>query len=370
VKKIAVIGAGNMQLPLVLKAGEMNLQIICFAWEEGAVCRDFCTKFYPVSILDKELILRICREEKIDGITSIASDAAVPTVTFVAGRLGLVSNNYEDSVECTDKYAMRRRFKECGMISPGFTFSKDGVLPVLNGLKLPLIVKPVDRSGSRGVAKINSLEDLHEAIALAAKVSFKHNVIVEEFIPGEEVSVETISWKGKHYILAITGKVTSGEPFFVELEHHQPSRQTGAIKEKIVLETYRALNALNIVSGAGHSEFKITPAGEVICLEVGARMGGDFIGSDLVRLSTGYDFLTGVIEVALGYFTVPEFTEEKYAGVVFVCEETRQIVSHMIENYPDLIVTSSLNGTESKKVRDSSDRQGYIIYRSDRRLHF
>jgi biotin carboxylase len=369
VRKIAVIGAGYMQLPLVLKAGEMNLQTICFAWEDGAVCRNFCTKFYPVSILDKVEILRICREEKIDGITSIASDAAVPTVTFVADRLGLVSNRDEDSVQCTDKYAMRRRFDDCGMLTPEFAFSKDGELPVLSGLKLPFIVKPVDRSGSRGVTKINRLEELPESILFAANESFKHNVIVEEFIPGEEVSVETISWKGTHFILAITDKVTSGDPYFIELEHHQPSHHGGVIKEKIVSETLRALDALNITCGAGHSEFKITPAGEVICLEVGARMGGDFIGSDLVRLSTGYDFLRGVIEVALGSFSVPEFTEEKYAGVVFLCEETKHTVAHLQENFHDQIVSSFFPGTENKKVRKGSDRQGYIIYKSDRRLY-
>jgi biotin carboxylase len=368
VKKIAVIGAGYMQLPLVLKAGEMNLQTICFAWEEGAVCRDFCTKFFPVSILDKAEILRICREEKIDGIISIASDAAVPTVTFVAARLGLVSNRDEDSLQCTDKYAMRRRFKECGMVTPEFVFSEGGALPVLNNLRLPFIVKPVDRSGSRGVTKIIRLEELAESIAFAANESFKHNVIIEEFIPGEEVSVETISWQGTHYILAITDKVTSGDPHFIEIEHHQPSHHTAGTKEKIVSETLRALDALNIICGAGHSEFKITPGGEVICLEVGARMGGDFIGSDLVRLSAGYDFLRGVIEVATGSFTIPEFSEEKYSGVVFICEETKHSVAQLKESYHDRIVSSFFPGTENKKVRNGSDRQGYIIYKSDRRL--
>ena len=367
-KKIAVIGAGIMQLPLVLKAREMNLQTICFAWEEGAVCRDFCTKYYPVSILDKEEILRICREEKIDAITSIASDAAVPAVTFVAGRLGLISNRYEDSLQCTDKYVMRRKFQECGLITPAFVFSNEGELPVLNGLKLPLIVKPVDRSGSRGVTKIDRPEELPEAIALAANESFKHNAIVEEFIPGEEVSVESISWKGRHYILAITDKVTSGEPYFVELQHHQPSHHEGAIKERIVSETLKVLDALNITTGAGHSEFKITPGGEVICLEAGARMGGDFIGSDLVRLSAGYDFLRGVIEVAMGSFTVPELTGNKYAGVVFLSEDTKPVVSHLMENYSGMIVSSSLPGTENKRIRNSSDRQGYIIYQSGKRL--
>jgi hypothetical protein len=82
-KKLAIVGAGYLQLPLVLKADEMGLETICFAWEEGAICKDYCSRYYPVSVIEKEAILNICRNEQIDGITSIASDVVVPTITYI-----------------------------------------------------------------------------------------------------------------------------------------------------------------------------------------------------------------------------------------------------------------------------------------------
>ena len=92
-KTMAVIGASYLQLPLVLKARELGMRVVCFAWEDGAVCREHADRFYPVSILEKEKILAFCRDEKVDAVTTIASDAAVPTVNFLADALHLPGNS-------------------------------------------------------------------------------------------------------------------------------------------------------------------------------------------------------------------------------------------------------------------------------------
>ena len=93
-RKIAIIGASYLQLPLVKRAKEMGLYTICFAWAEGAVCKDVADKFYPISIVEKEQILDVCRQEQIDGICTIASDTAAPTVAYVAEQMGLIGNSY------------------------------------------------------------------------------------------------------------------------------------------------------------------------------------------------------------------------------------------------------------------------------------
>ena len=93
-KKIAVIGASYLQLPLVNKAKEMDLEVHCFAWEEGAVCKNVADFFYPISIIEKERILEICQRVGVDGICTIASDVAAPTVAYVAQKMGLTSNTY------------------------------------------------------------------------------------------------------------------------------------------------------------------------------------------------------------------------------------------------------------------------------------
>ncbi len=369
-KKLAIIGASYLQQPLVEKCKEMGVYSICFAWEDGAVCKDLCDKFYPISTIDKEAILEVCQEEKIDGITTIASDVATLTVNYVAEKMGLIGNPVEYSQTTTNKYLMRQCFMDNGVPSPKFTLVDDENHYQITGFKFPLIVKPTDRSGSRGVEKVLDPVQLEEAIIRARKESFEHKAVIEEFVTGCEISVETISYMGKHTILQITDKVTTGAPYFVELEHHQPSSLPAEIQDRVKTIVLKALDALHIRYGASHSELKITENGDIKVIEIGARMGGDFIGSDLVKLSTGYDFLKGVIEVALGTFEEPKLTEHKHSGVYFLCKETESILQ-IIQNadkYSE-IVKAEVTDTTLRNIECSGDRSGYLIYEtSDKRF--
>lgn len=362
-KRIAVIGGSYLQLPAVVKAREMGLEVHCFSWADGAVCADYADFFYPVSIIEKDAILEKCRGIGIDAVVTIASDVAVVTVNYVADALGLVSNPKEYTGITTNKYAMRRAFAAHGVPSPRFAIAGKGEMPEAEDFRFPLIVKPTDRSGSRGVQKIEKAEELIPAIERAKRESFSGEAIVEEFAEGREMSVETISFNGIHHLLQITDKVTTGAPYFVELEHRQPAELTGAEREKVWEVTHNALNALHIMNGAGHTELKINASGEIRVIEVGARMGGDFIGSDLVRLSTGYDFLKGVIEVALGEFKKPEIRPVGRSGVKFLSLETAEL-KPLIENAKENpeIVKAEITDPELRNVSQSADRSGYLIY--------
>jgi len=364
-KKIAVIGASYLQLPLVKKAQEMGIEVHCFAWEEGAVCNACADYFYPISILEKEDILTICRNVHIDAITTIASDAAVPTVNYVAGKMGLISNDDAYSLMTTNKYAMRRSFSEHAVPSPRYWLSEGNIPCGIEAANYPLIVKPTDRSGSKGVEKVYTETELQAAITEACAVSFQHKAIIEEYIEGIEISVETISFEGKHSILQLTDKKTTGEPHFVELEHHQPTTLPSTIQENVQRIVKQALDALHIAYGASHSEVKITNEGAIKIIEIGARMGGDFIGSDLVQLSTGYDYMKGVIEVALGNFTAPKKTQSKYAGVYFLSKETERIkpIIEHYKQYPE-IVEAAITDTALRNIACSGDRSGYFIYQA------
>ena len=317
--------------------------------------------------MNKETILEKCSQISIDGVVSIASDVAVTTVCFVAERLGLISNEYSDVLACTNKYEMRKRFTEHNINCPKF-ISTDNIETEIN-LKFPVILKPVDRSGSRGVTKVNKKDEFDVAFVRAQSESFLGKVIVEEYITGYEVSVETISWQGNHHVLAITDKDTTGEPFFVELAHHQPSLLPDFIKNRIKIETIKTLDSLNVKYGASHAEFKITNDGKVFAIETGARMGGDFIGSDLVKLSTGYDFVKGVIEIALGEFNEPTRLFNKFSGVYFISAETERLLSLLESDFQhNWIIEKSVISKELKKAQCSADRSGYIIYQADKKI--
>ncbi len=363
--KLAIVGASYLQMPLVLKAREMGIETHCFAWAEGADCKEFVDFFYPISVLEKEQILSECEKIGIDGICTIASDMPVPTICFVAEKMGLVANSFQSALASTDKYLMRQAFSGKVNIPKFQEVSKASELTT--ELKFPIIVKPTDRSGSRGVTKLENPQDLEKAITYAVSESFAKKAIAEEFIAGSEVSVETISWKGEHHILAITDKVTTGAPHFVELAHHEPSGLSAEIQEKIRQQTRLALDALEVKFGAGHSEFKITKEGEVFAIEVGARMGGDFIGSHLVQLSTGYDYVKGVIDIALGRFEKPEISSQAASGVFFLSQETQSILPYFeTENAFD--VEKQIRESELRQAKSSNDRSGYLIYKSNERI--
>ena len=368
-KKLAIIGASYLQQPLIEKAKEMGLYTLCFAWTEGAVCADIADKYYPISIVEKDEILAICENEQIDGICTIASDVAAPTVAYIAEKMGLVGNSYESACNANNKYEMRKIFSEAGVLCPKFKELHTLEDAIGINFEFPLIVKPADRSGSLGVAMVNNKQELNDAVAKALECSFCKQAIVEEYVEGKEISVEFISYKGKHYPLQITDKVTTGAPHFVELEHHQPADLSLEMYDSIYALTDKALTALGITNGASHSEYRITGDGRIVVMEIGGRMGGDFIGSDLVKLSTGYDFLQGVIDVALESFTKPKFTYRKYAGVYFLCKETERLLPIMQKNEREKeIVNLEITNPDLKSVTCSADRSGYIIYQGNKKV--
>ena len=374
-KKLAVIGASYLQIPLVKKAKELGLEVHCFAWAEGAVCKDLADYFYPISIVEKEEILKVCQEVGIDGICTIASDVAAPTVAYVANKMNLVGNDYEAAIRANNKYQMREAFMKASVPCPKYMMVTPETLhslEVIDGLRefqYPMITKPSDRSGSLGVTKIVMPSQFYPAVELAMEKSFKHQAMVEEFIDGREISVEFISYNGVHYPLQITDKVTTEAPHFVELEHHQPSTLSEEMFTTIYDITKNALNALGLTNGASHAEYKITKERRIAIMEIGGRMGGDFIGSDLVRLSTGYDFVKGVIDVALGQFEEPVKTLNMCSGVYFLCKETEHLKS-TIENWRDnpVFVEGEITDNELREVACSADRSGYLIYKSSKKV--
>ena len=366
-KKLVIIGANDFQNQLILKAKLLGYETHVFAWEEGAIGRDSADFFYPISIIEKEKILDICRKIEPDGVCSIASDLAAITVNYVAEGLGLTCNATKYSQMQTNKYAMRMALAENGIPCPRFivveeTFSKEG----LEQFRFPIIVKPTDRSGSRCITELYSFEGIEAAVKNACDVSFEHRAIIEEFISGDEYSMETISWHGEHSMLAITKKYTTGSPDFIETGHVQPSDLSHNIQRAARQMIFNALDALHIENSAGHAEFRVDQQGNIHIIEIGARMGGDCIGSDLVYLSTGNDFMKMVIDVACGL--KPEINRKslnKKAEIHFIFNESDMDDYKKIEKEePDRIYRTSRFEMENLgKAKDSSTRVGYYILR-------
>ncbi|HYX08158.1 MAG TPA: ATP-grasp domain-containing protein [Bacteroidales bacterium] len=368
-KKLAILGASYLQRPLVEKAKQMGLETHVFAWEKGNVVDDIADFFYPISVIEKENILKKCRSIGIDGITSIASDIVMTTVNYVADKLSLVGNSLTATRISTDKFEMRKALKNADISCPAFSFYQKPDFCNTDSLTFPLIVKPTDRSGSRGVTKVENPKEVNAAIEKALDNSINKRVIVEEFIEGREFSVEMISYQGNHHFLAVTDKVTTGDPYFVEIEHHQPAEIGSKTQQNIIQTVKHALDVLKIKNGASHSEVLLTPEGVVKIVEIAGRMGGDFIGSDMIPLSTGYDFVKGIIQIALGEFesiNKGEFKKD-FSGVYYVLPKPGTIKSIVDRSGEYRSVRKAINILKKgDKIPDVIDgpgkRAGVIVY--------
>lgn len=365
-EKIAVLGANEPSVSFYKQAKALGYTIIGIAWAEGAVCEKYCDKFYPISFAEKDKVLEVCRNEKINGITSFSLESALPTVVHVAQRMGLVSNSEDSLLLTQSKFAQRQALEKAGIAVPRYYQIEGEVELCKIDCQYPVIVKPVDSGGSQGICKVETPDKLLEAYKYAVEYSRTQHVIVEEFVDGREFSVEYISHNGHHYFLQITDKVTSGAPRFVEMQHHQPADISNEVHAAIRNMVEGALTALKITNSPSHTEIKLNSKGQLYIIETGARMGGDYITSDLVRLSTGYDFVEGAIKLAVNKFEVPTFPKPMHSGVYFYSKLAPEI-GEIIKNHskwPEIVEWEISDGP-LPEVKSNADRGGYLLYQSN-----
>lgn len=369
-RNIAIIGASYHQLPLIERAKEMGYTTHVFAWADDDIGEKAADFFYPISIVDKEEILKKCKEIGIDGICSISSDLAVITVNYVAAKLGLTGNSLRSTEKSTNKHLMRLAFEEKGDPSPKSILIDENTGIESLDITYPAIIKPTDRSGSRGIYKVFNADEAKEAYKGALEQSLEKKVLIEEFVEGDEYSVEYISYKGKHFFLAVTKKYTTGAPRFIETGHLEPAPISEELTEKIKRVVEHALDTLEIENGASHSEIKIDAQERIKIIEIGGRMGGDCIGSDLVMYSTGYDFVRMVIQIACGQ--APDFTpvcESFPVESIFIFnQEDLDKFNWIKQNDPNRIVrVVDMDLELLGNATDSSNRAGcYILKHNEK----
>lgn len=364
-KVLAVLGASLFQEPLIRRAQELGCTVHAFAIPADDVGEAVANVFHPISTADKETVLQVCEEIGADGICTIGSDFNNVVATWVANQMGLPANSNKCAHVSSDKEAMRAAFSAHGDPSPkSIPVTKGASLPESVGdIHYPLIVKPSDRSGSRGITLVKSASELPHALESAWDVSFSGVALVEEYLEGDEFSVECISWEGVHTVLQVTRKYTTGAPGFIETAHIEPpllSEKTLASIKDVVTH---ALTTLGIRQGAAHAEIKVSSEGHIGIVEIGSRMGGDFIGSDLVQLSTGIDFVGAVIDCALGIAPdIEPHAQPHYAAVRFVLtDQDAMVLEHLEKSHPDLVIRSNWKHPDGSRVTDSSTRYGFAV---------
>lgn len=369
--KLLVIGASILQLPIIKKAKELGHYVAVADYNPNAVGIEYADKFFNASTIDEVAICKVAEQFQPEAIITIATDMPMRAIAKATSQQGLVGISYETAIRATDKGEMRQAFKENNVPSPWFYIIND--IEEIKGIEIsfPCIIKPADNSGSRGVNLIDDIKQLESAFIYSKKESRSGRVIVEEYMSGDEVSVEIVVYNGKSHVLAITDKLTTNAPYFVEMGHSQPSKFSDAICENIKEVAISAVNAIGLTNGPAHAEIIITNDGAKM-VEIGARMGGDCITSHLVPLSTGIDMMKATIDIALGvepnvtplfskasairYFDAPKGIIQSIDGI----EEALKI-----EGVKEITFTKQ-TGDIVGYINSSVDRVGYVIIQSDR----
>lgn len=301
-KKIMIIGAGLLQSYVIRRAKELGYITVCVDGDPNAPGFKYADYYKVIDIVDEEECLKYAKQMNIDGVITAATDFGVLTVSYIAEKLGLRGNPYKVCEIIKNKYLVRKVLAEKNIDSiPEFheIENMDDVDKIKKDLKYPVIVKPCDGSGSRGIKKIDHMGDLKLACEEAMKASLSKKVLIEHFIEGEEYGVESFVHNGEVHVLTIMQKTMTKPPIYAELGHCSISGLDKKTENKIKDKISKAIKALGITTGAVNIDLLLTNDKDIYIVDIGARMGGNLIGSHIVPLSTGIDYMGNIIKESL-----------------------------------------------------------------------
>ncbi len=303
-KTIMLLGGNYYQMTAVKAAKELGCHVITVDYLPNNPAHKYADEYYNVSTTDMESVLKLARSLKIDGIVSYASDVSAPTAAYVAEKMNLPTNPYEAVVKLTHKDLIRPFMEKYHFHIPkGKGFQKyEDAKNFFEKLKKPVMIKPADASGSKGVSKIFEEWEFESAYRNAKGYSNSKTVIVEEFIEreGYQIAGDGFLIDGKlvftgfmneHFDRLCNPLVPIGESF--------PSVLPKELKEKGRTEIQRLLSYLGMKNGAVNLDFIVDKEGNIYILEIGPRNGGNLI-TDAIKYASGVDLAKYTVMSALG----------------------------------------------------------------------
>ena len=336
-KKIMIFGAGLNQITMIQAAKRLGHESIVLDPNPEAPGKQFADYFYAVDAEDYETTKDIALRHKVDGIVTSQMQNPLRMMSKLADDINLPFMKPEILEQSLNKFQMKELFLNNHIAcARGILLKKSDEITEkkLSGLKYPLIIKPLDSHSSRGVYKCESFKDITRYSNECSDYSTDGSVIIEEFIEGQEYSVESITFNGKTDVIQITEKLITPYPETVELRHIQPADLSKIEKMKIGAMIKKVISVLEIDNTASHAELKMTKDGPVM-IEIGPRLGGGFISSYLTKSSCGVDMDEAAIQVALNFEPDLNKTANKHACVKYIALESDRKIKK-IEDYSDL----------------------------------
>jgi len=364
-KSVLIFGVGPLQESIIARAKKMGLYTVGIDPCEDATCRDCVDAFEVVLGQDYEGHCAVIEKYGIDAIVTAATDKPLVMMARIAEKYGFPFYSVETAQWSTDKFQMKERFELGGVPhAQGRLISK---VEEAECLVFPVIVKPRDNSGSRGVKLCRDKNELQISIDEALENSKLDTVLVEEFIEGPEYSIESLHHDGKSEVIQFTEKKTTEFPYNVELGHIQPANISDENKQKIREIIAKIGKALNFENCPSHTELKINERG-IFVIETSPRLGGDYITSTLTPLSTGVNLEDELLKISLGETINPQPKAVQYSGVRFFAFEEGSVIKHVpneefVKGWPH-VIDFSFNlkeGDRVNRITSSLNRYGQLI---------
>ena len=318
-KKIMLLGGLRYLLPVIEAAHQQGYYVITCDYLPNNIAHKYSDEYCNISIIDKEAVLKEAQRLEIDGILSFAVDPGVVTAAYVQEQMGLPAfGPYESVCILQNKDKFRNFLTQNGFTVPkakGFS-SIEEAMQDMDWYSWPVIVKPTDAAGSKGVTRVDKAEDLKEALEYAFQYSISKRIIVEEFIEKQGCSSDTDSFSinGELKFVSFSAQrfdINAANPY-TPSAYSWPSTMTSEQEQELTSEIQRLLSLLNMQSSIYNIETRIGTNGKAYIMEVSPRGGGNRL-AEMLRYATGVDLITATVRAAVGD-TIEGVEQKPYNG--------------------------------------------------------
>lgn len=368
---LLVFGGGELQISIINTARQMGFYTIVIDPNPNAYGKLFADKFIVVGADDYKNTLNIAKKYNVKGLVTSSTDNPILMMCRIAEQLKLPFPSYDSCEVVLDKGKFKEILKRNKIAhATGATYSCSDRIDE-SKFSYPVIIKPLSNSGSRGVIKCEIPEKLQKSINETLEFCRDERFIIEEFIEGDELSVEAIVYNNKVDIIQITDKIVSAPPYNVEIGHIQPSKYMSS-KTEIYELLQKIIDITGLNNCAIHPELK-TSNGKFTIIEIGPRLGGDFISSKLVPLSTSVNMEKIVINIAIGQSYQYDVSDKAALISYLNLPSTKEVKgvlseSELIKTFPNITeIKNNLKvGEVTKIITNSLTRYGYFILHGEK----
>lgn len=296
-----------MQIPALQLAREQGWTVYAADGNAEAPGRQLADHFAHIDLRERDELLAFAREVRrsagLDGVFTAGTDFST-SVAWVAEHLGLPGIGYQTALAASDKQRMRALFAHSGIPSPHFQaagapLARRELDRLVRDLGLPLVVKPVDNMGARGVTRVDNANELRQAIDTARQHSLSGRALIEQFIEGPEFSIDAVIWRGRPIICGVADRHIRFPPHFIEIGHTMPTERSREDVSRLVELFCRAVVALGIHDGAAKGDVFLATQGPVVG-EIAARLSGGYMSGWTYPYASGVQPTLAAMLVAMG----------------------------------------------------------------------